>query len=65
MDVKDNRERAATQINRLATSNTVSINSDRDNSVKVTRNNKARNGVLSDKKQQGKKTPKHHISQSY
>ena len=51
MDVKDNRERAATQINRLATSNTVSINSDRDNSVKVTRNNKARNGVLSDQKQ--------------
>ena len=60
--VKDNRKREGTQIKKIATSRTAS-HSDSNESVRVTRNNKARTCV--GLKQQGENIPKHHCAQRY
>ena len=52
-------------IKRLSTSKADPVNSDRNDSIKVPLKKKARNGVLPDRKQQEKKTPKYHGSQRY
>ena len=46
----------------LATSKAAPVNSDRNDSVKVTHKKKERTCVLPVCKQQGKKTPKHNLS---
>ena len=62
--VKDNRKRAATQINRIATSK-AAYYSDSDESIRVPRKKKANTGVINNHKQEGKKTPKYHSTQRY
>ena len=59
MYAKYNRKRAAAQIRRLAASKAVPDDYDRDAYAKVTRNNKARIGVLPEFKQQDKNTTKY------
>ena len=65
MEVKYNRKRAAANIKRLLDSKAESVNSERNKSTRVPRKKKSRAIILSTCKQQGKKTPKHHGSQSY
>ena len=65
MEVKDNSKIAATQTKRLATSKAALVNYGSDASVRVTRNNKSRTGVLLDHNQQGNKTFKNHGAQNY
>ena len=60
MEVKDNRKRAAAQINMLATSKSAPVNSDSNSSVTFPCNDKARTGVLPTRKNKGKKNPNHH-----
>ena len=55
----------ASHIKRLAPSKSAPINSVRDNSVKVPRNNKARTGVLPSCKQHGKNASNHRVYQRY
>ena len=65
MEVKDNREKAASHIKSLEISKAVPVNSDIKKFVRVLRKKKARTGVLSSRKQNGKNTPKHHGVQKY
>ena len=62
---KENRKRYASQIKKLVASKVAQVNADSDVSVRVTRKNKARTGVLTARKKQGKNSPKDHGSQSY
>ena len=55
MDAKDNRNQAGNQTKRLAASKVAPCDSDRDTIPKVTHKNKARTGVLTAHKHQGKK----------
>ena len=55
----------ADHINRIETSKADPVNSNRDNSIMVLRNKKARTGVLPSHKQHGKKTPKRHGKHCY
>ena len=57
MEKKDNRKRAADQIKLLAASKAGTDNYDRDTSAKLPRNNKARYGILPERKHQGNKPP--------
>ena len=63
--VKENKKIDADQIMRLTTSKLEPINSDRVNSIGVTRNNKVLTGVLPSQKNHGGNTPKNHESQRY
>ena len=63
-EVKDKRKIAADQIKSIVTYKAQRGNSDRNDSVKVLRKKKVSTGVLTDRKQKGKNTPNHHLSQS-
>ena len=64
IEVKYNRERKATQIKRIATSN-VSSHSDSDESIRVTLKKRVRTGVIHNLKQQGGDTTNHHCAQRH
>ena len=64
IEVKENRKRDATQINRLETS-TVASNYNSNESVRVLCMNRLRTGVLTNCKRKGGKLPKHHGDQRY
>ena len=64
IEVKENRKRAATQINRLATSMAAS-NYDIDESVRVPHKKRVRTGFTPSQKTQGGKMPKHNGIQLY
>ena len=65
MEEKYNQKQAAAQIKILAASKAAPANFYSDASAKFPRKNKARNGVLTSRKKQGKKTPKYKGSQRY
>ena len=65
MGVNDNRKRDASQIKRLVIPNEAPVNYDSDESVRVPYKNRARTGVITSRRQQGKKTLKHHGAQRY
>ena len=65
MEVKDNRKRAAYQIKILAAQKVVLVDYDINTIPRVTHKKKAGAGVLLDRNQQGKKTPKHKGYQHY
>ena len=66
IQVKDDRKRAANQINDI-TSNRAASLSDSNESVSIMRKNRARlvDGVICSNKVPHKKSPKHHVTQSY
>ena len=63
--MKDNGKRAEAKIKRFATSKPAPVNYDSDESVRILRKKRVRNGVLPNRKQQRKKSPKHHGEQRY
>ena len=65
MEVKENSKRALVHIKRLATSNSAPVNYDSNESVRVLLKKRARNGVITINKQQGKNTPKHNGAHQY
>ena len=64
IEVKYNSKRAATQIKNIASTRS-SSHSDSDESVRIPRNKKARNGVLRNNKGTDKKAHKHHGNQRH
>ena len=65
MEVKYNRKMDLSYIKRLSTSKAEPVNYVSDDSTRVPRNKKASTGVLPDRKQHGKNTPKRHSAQRY
>ena len=65
IEVKDNSKKAVTQINWLATSRAVPVNSDSDEYVRVLCKKKVRTGVQPNHKKHGEKNPKHYEVQQY
>ena len=59
IEVKDSRKRSTTQTKRHATSKAAS-HSESDESIRVLHKKRVRTGVIPNRKQQGKNTPKHH-----
>ena len=64
IEVKENRKRDATQINRLETS-TVASNYNSNESVRVLCMNRLRTGVINNRKHQGGNTPKKQSAHRY
>ena len=62
--VKDNRKRSATQIKNIATSK-VASQYDSNELIRVPRKKRGRTGIIPNRKQQRKKTPKHNRNQCY
>ena len=65
MKEKDNHKQAAAQIKILAASKAAPSNFYSDASAKVPQKKKESNGVLTARKQQGRKNPKYKDSQCY
>ena len=65
MESKDNRNRAAAQIKRLAAKKVVLADSDSNASPRVTYKKKDKTGVLPARNNQGRNIPKHRGSQRY